>query len=207
MSEKTKKTEKKKVDAKKTKAPKVKESTKKVKAPKVETPKAEEAIKTDVKGTPRKRKLDFKTWFLVGCSVIALIVVITAFILLNQVEKVDSSFFHDDDRKVVLTMSKNVAALDDTEWEPDITHVVYFHDGDKITSSKAYYEYKNDEQAREAFDNLSLGEFANGKKLSGRFVIFSVKSDLFKDLTLSALLDRREKLKEIHALILNYDAE
>lgn len=207
MSEKTKKTEKQKVDAKKTKAPKVK----KTKAPKVEVPKTEtpkvETFKTDVKGVPERKKFDFKTWFLVGCSVIALTIVIVAFILLNQTENVDSSFFHDDDTKVVLTMSKKVAALDDSEWEPDITHVVYFHDGQKISSSKAYYEYKNEEQAKEAFDNLSLGEFATGKKRSGRFVIFTVKSDLFAELTLDALLDRREKLKDIHALILDYDSK
>ena len=207
MSEKAKESEKKKVDAKKTSKPKATKSKKaeaKVTAPKVEMPKNETPkIETHVSG--RKKGIDLKTWILVGLAAVAFVIVSVAIIVLNQVEKFDSSYFHDGDGKIVLTMNKYYAELDSSEYESDITHVVYYHDGNKVTNARAFYEYKDEAEAKEAFDNLSLGEFAEGKKLSGRFVVFSVKKQQYEDLTVEELKHNIELLKQIHALILDYD--
>jgi len=208
MSEKAKKSEKKKDAAKKTakpKATKPEKAEEKVVAPKVEMPKTETPkIETHVSGR-KKKGIDLKTWILVGFAIIAFVIVSVAIIMLNQVEKIDSSYFHDADGKIVLTMDKSYAELDDSEWEPEITHVVYYHDNNMVTGARAFYEYKDEAEAKEAFNNLSLGQFADGKKLSGRFVVFSVKKQQYEDLTVAELKHTIELMKEIHALILDYD--
>ncbi len=208
MSEKAKKSEKKKLDAKKTakpKAAKAKEAEAKVEAPKVEMPKNEtQKFETHVTGRTKKG-IDLKTWILVGLAAIAFVIVSVAIVMLNQVERFDSSYFHDGDGKIVLTMDKYYAELDSSEYEPDITHVVYYHDNNKVTNVRAFYEYKDEAEAKEAFDNLSLGEFAEGKKLSGRFVAFAVKKQQYENMTVEELKHNIELLKQIHALILDYD--
>lgn len=153
----------------------------------------------------KQKKIDYKTWILVGLSVIGLVLIIAVILSFTQNEKIESSYFHDDEGKIVLTMEREMAALDDSKYEPWITHVVYYHDGSKVTNVRAFYEYSTEEEAKEAFLNLSLGDFADSKKINGRFVIFQVKDTQYKDLTLSELKNNVENLKEIEALILDYE--
>lgn len=161
--------------------------------------KVEKTEKVDVK------PFDYKTWILVLFAVAALIVVIMAILKFTQNEKIDSSYFHDDDKKIVLTMDAENADLDDSKWEPEITHMVYYYDGNKITSARAFYEYETEAEAEEANKNLGLGEFADGKKVNGRFVVFDVNKSRYENLTVEKLRKNVELLKEINALILNYD--
>ena len=155
--------------------------------------------KTEVK------PFDYKTWIWVLLAIAALILVIIAIVKFNQNEKFESSYFHSDDKKIVLTMNRDNAELDDSEWEPEITHVVYYYDGDKINSARAFYEYKTEAEAEEANKHLGLGEFATGKKIGGRFVVFDVDKAQFENLTVSQLRESIELLKQIDALILDYD--
>lgn len=153
-----------------------------------------------------KPPFDYKTTIWVGLAVVALLLVIMAILKFNQNEKIDSSYFHDADGKIVLTMDEDVAELDNSEWEPPITHIVYYHDGDKITSVRAFYEYKTEADAEEANKHLELGDFADGKKMSGRFIVFDVKKSQYDGMTVTELEENRELLKQIDALILDYDS-
>lgn len=155
----------------------------------------------------RARKMDFKTWIMMGVSAVALALVIVAILNFARNEKFDSSYFHNDEKKIVLTMDKEIAALDNSIYEPYITHVVYYRDGDRITGVRAFYEYISDEEARKAYPNLSLGDFANNKKISGRFVVFQVKEAQYKDVTVETLEENIKLLNEIDALILDYNEE
>ena len=151
-----------------------------------------------------KKKFDSKTWIYVGLLIVALVLVIVAIVNFSQNEKFDSGYFHDDDSKIVLTMDRNTAALDDSIYEPNITHIVYYYDGNKITGVRAFYEYSTEEEAKTAYAHLGLGDYADGKKLSGRFIVFNVKSMQYENLTVEDLKKNVELLKGIDALILDY---
>lgn len=165
----------------------------------------EKIVKIDKAEKTREKPFDYKTWIWVLLAVAALIVVVIAIIQFSQNEKFDSSYFHDDDKKIVLTMDAETAELDDSEWEPEITHVVYYYNGDKIINARVFYEYENEADAEEANKNLTLGEFATGKKISGRFVVFDVNPAQYDSLTVEQLRENVELLKEIDALVLDYD--
>ncbi|MBQ6409677.1 hypothetical protein IJI18_00260 [Candidatus Saccharibacteria bacterium] len=177
---------------------KLKKRTKKVeKSEKVELPKKVERVGS--------RPFDYKTWIWVLLAVAALILVIIAIVNFSQNEKFDSSYFHDDDKKIVLTMNAKNAELDNSDWEPEITHVVYYYDNNKIVNARVFYEYKTDAEAEEAYKNLALGEFATSKKISGRFVVFDVNKMQYENLTVQELRENIESLKGIGVLVLDYD--
>lgn len=154
----------------------------------------------------QKKPFDYKTTIWVGLLLVALIVVVMMILKFNQNEKIDSSYFHDDDKKIVLTMDRDNATLDDSEFEPEITHVVYYYEGDKIVSARAFYEYDTEAEAEEANKNLELGEFADSKKINGRFVVFDINNSQYQNLTVTELRKNIELLKQIDALILDYDS-
>lgn len=164
------------------------------------------ASKNSKKTTEKVVKpFDYKTTIWVGLALVALILVVMAILKFNQNEKIDSSYFHDDDGKIVLTMDKEMSALDDSEWESDVTHVVYYYDGNKIIAARAFYEYATEAEAEEAYKHLDLGTYSSNKKISGRFVIFDVNKAQYENMTVEDLKESRELLKEINALILDYD--
>ena len=152
----------------------------------------------------RTRGIDHKTWIMVCFAVIALVFVVVAILNFTPRESYDSSYFHDTEDRIVLTMGRDAAALEDSQYEPNITHIVYYYEGDKVTGVKAFYEYATEKEAETAFTNLTLGNFADSKYRSGRFVIFQVKKANYEGLTVEALRADIEQLKSIDALILDY---
>lgn len=161
-------------------------------------------------GTKRKKRVakkpfDYKTTIWVGLALVGLIIVVMLILQFNQNEKIDSSYFHDDDKKIVLSMDKEMSALDNSRWESDVTHMVYYHDGNKITSARAFYEYATEAEAEEAYKHLELGAYSTSKKINGRFVVFDVNKSQYENMTVEDLEASRDLLKEINALILDYD--
>ena len=127
----------------------------------------------------RKAKpFDYKTTIWIGLFLVAFVIVVMAILKFNQNESFDSSYFHDADGKIVLSMSREMSALDDSEWESDVTHVVYYYEGDKIITARAFYEYATEAEAEEAYKHLNLGEFADSKKINGKFETFDRMCDL-----------------------------
>lgn len=152
-----------------------------------------------------EKPFDYKTTIWVGLALVALMIVIMAILQFNQNEKIDSSYFHDANGKIVLTMNREMSALDDSDWESDVTHVVYYYEGDKIVAARAFYEYATEAEAEEAYKHLELGSYSNSKKINGKFVIFDIDKSQYENMTLEDLKESRELLKQIDALILDYD--
>ena len=159
----------------------------------------------ETKNNKRTRKLDYKTWILVGCAIVALVAVIAVIIGFNFREKYTSDFFHDADDKFVVTMDYETAALENGPYEPFITHVVYYYNGENITDAKAFYEYANAKDAAEAFDKISVSDYFESKSLNDRFIVLQIKKAQYQDTTLADLKESRELLKDIDAVILDYD--
>lgn len=151
-----------------------------------------------------RKKFDFKTWIFVGFLAVALVFVIVAIVNFTHREKYDSSYFHDTDGKIVLTMGKDAAALEDSVYEPNITHIVYYYEGNNVTGVKAFYEYATEKEAEKAYEHLGLSDFADSKNLRGRFVVFQVKRAMYEGLSVETLRADIETMKAIDALILDY---
>lgn len=161
--------------------------------------------KTERVDKAKNKPFDYKTTIWVGLALVALIVVVMLILMFTQNEKIDSSYFHDDENKIVLTMDKDMSVLDDSPWESGIVHVVYYHDGSKITNVRAFYEYPDEETAKIAASKLESGEYADSMKLNGRFIIFQIKKSQYENMTVEELRENIELLKEIDALILDYN--
>ena len=84
-------------------------------------------------------------------------------------------------------------------------NVVYYYKDDEITSARAFYEYENEADAEEAFKHLNSDSFADSKKINGKFIVFDIKKSRYEDTTVSELRKEIELLKQINALILDYD--
>lgn len=151
-----------------------------------------------------KKPFDYKTTIWVGLALVALIIVVMMILRFSQNENIDSNYFHDDNGKIVLTMGREMSALDDSDWESDVTHVVYYYEGNKIVAARAFYEYATEAEAEEAFKHLELGTYSTNKKINGKFVVFDINKSQYENMTVEDLKESRELLKQIDALILDY---
>lgn len=150
----------------------------------------------------RKRaKVDKQKIFWVCAAIVALVCVIVAIVNINQVEPIDDDYFTDSDTKIVATMDADTAGYDDTDWEPPITRIVYYVDGEgKIENMRIFYEYEDEETAREAIKNVDGSRFAVGKKLNGRYIIFQAKDSQYKGLTADELKRNLESMRDAEAI-------
>lgn len=161
--------------------------------------------KKQAKNKDQKTQIDRRTWVLVAFAAVALILVIIAIINFTKRETYDSSYFHDAEGRIVLTMDRDTAALDDSIYEPNITHIVYYYEGNSVTNVKAFYEYLTEDEAKIAYEHLDLGTFAVSKSLNGRFIVFEINRAMYKDLTVETLKSDVESMKSIDGLILDYN--
>lgn len=146
-----------------------------------------------------------KTLIMMGLSFVALVIVIIAILMVSFNKPIDSSFFHDSENKIVLTMDKDSASIEGSAYEPYITHMVYYHDGTNITGLEAYYEYESEEVAKAVYDHLEPNGFDDAKYRRGRFVVFKVNKSKYEGATVEEIRREIELLKQIDALILDYD--
>ena len=146
-----------------------------------------------------------KTLIMMGASFVVLVVVVILIVTIFWNKPVDSCFFHDSDDKIVITMDKETASIEGSAFEPYITHMVYYHDGKNITGLEAYYEYESEDVAKAVYDYLKPNGFADSKYRNGRFVVFKVNKSKYEGVTVDEIKDELERLKQIDAVILDYD--
>ena len=161
--------------------------------------------KKDAGEKPAVRKADRKTLIGVIAAVVALILVVIMIVILSLPEKFDSKYFHDTNNKIVLTMDNETSALDDSPYEASIIHLVYYHDGTKVNNMRVFYEYPDEDMAMTAIAELKMGDFAESRKLNGRFIVYQAAKSQYEGMTVEDVKNKVEQLKELDALILEYD--
>ncbi|MBR5046265.1 hypothetical protein IKX73_01390 [Candidatus Saccharibacteria bacterium] len=136
----------------------------------------------------KKKKLDLKSKIilgLIGIAIVAAVVVLV--VMLNRKESYDDDYFVSDDAKLVVAIDKELAAYDDSDYEPDVTYILYYYTGDDVTGMKVFFRYDTEEEAKEADENITMdGKFwATDKYLNGRYVIFNVDKEQYEGLVVS----------------------
>ena len=110
-------------------------------------------------------------------------------IALSDNHPVDESIFTPGDGRLVVAMSSDVASFDESEYEPEITRIVYFHNGKDITDMKVYFGYNTVEEAKEANENITLDdkEWAVDKKMRGKYIVFNVNKNQYEGITVEEM--------------------
>lgn len=171
---------------------------------KVEKKTARKALKAErkVARTERKTtewKLDVKGMVFGVLTFVALVIVVVAIVKLNgRAEEIPE--FKTDETKIVMTMNAEMATFEESEYEPKLTHIVYFHDGEKITNVKVYYEYETEDEAREALDKITM-DYYSGKKLEGKYIVLQAKRDEYDGLTVEYMEEQYDYSKAAGIII------
>lgn len=133
--------------------------------------------------------------------VVAIIVaiVVAANVNKNEMAPIEDGYFVSDDSKLVLNMDgDNVEMLENSQ-RPIASHTVYYYSGDKIDSMKIFFEYANDERANEISELMgdSYKEWANDKKVNGKYIVFLMDRSRYEGLTVDAVRKVIEDVKTI----------
>lgn len=131
----------------------------------------------------------------IALSVIFLGIVVVLIFCGNQL--VDESIFEPSDNRLVISMNDEVASFEDSEYEPEITRIIYYHDGKNITKMEIYFEYKTEDEAKAANAEITLDgkDWATGKKLRGRFIVFDVAPGQYNRLSVEQMKNTIENMR------------
>ena len=136
-----------------------------------------------------KRKIEFREDFAIGMiiGIVVLLVFVMAGIGMNlkSMNSIDDSYFKSEGNKLVLSMNKDIASFDDSAYEPDVTHIVYYYSGNTINNVRIFFAYDSKSEAKTAYKNISMEgkDWALKKKLQGKYVVFELGSSQYDKLT------------------------
>ena len=131
--------------------------------------------------------------------VLAIVIAVVIGLNLCASEKYDDSYFVSDDKKLVLSFDDEMAGFVDGEFEPSITHLVYYYSGDKINNVKIFFAYDDEEEAKVAYDEIGedYKEWASSKELNGKYVVFQTDDELYENLSVETLRSDIESIKAV----------
>lgn len=150
-----------------------------------------------------KKTKDNKKSLIVGLCVAAavvLLIVVTVLLVMRNNPTIDDSYFVSDGSKYVLTLSETDVAMNDEEYNPVKTHLVYTYSGDEITGLKVYYEYADNDTAKLAADYIkqNYSEETKGEiSVNGKYVVLTCTEEEYKDLTATDVKEQIELMELI----------
>lgn len=112
-------------------------------------------------------------------------------------ERYDEDYFVSDDTKLVIAMDSEIASFEDGEFEPETTYVVYYYTGDTVRGMQVFYAYDSNEEAKLANENITVDgkDWAVSKSLNGKYIIFSVTSDQYENLSATSVKNIIESMR------------
>lgn len=153
----------------------------------------------------RSRRVRQRQNRIVGAVVIVavLLLAVVMALTLGGNRAVDESIFEPGDNRLVISMNAETASFEDGEYEPEVTRIVYYHNGKNITKMEIYFEYETEDAAKEANDNIVLAqkEWATGKSLKGRFIVFDVASGQYRGLTVEQMEETIDNMRAAGTLL------
>ena len=146
-------------------------------------------------GILTKRKIEFREDFavgmIIGIVVLMIVVMVAVGVSLQTMNNLNDSYFASDKSKLVLTMNKDVASFEEGEYEPDLTHIVYYYTGNDINSVRIFFAYDSKKEAKEANENIDMTNkpWAAKKRLLNKYVVFDLTADQYEHLTTNEVKD------------------
>lgn len=131
-------------------------------------------------------KSDKKSLIIACVALVAVIIITIVTLLLLPNKKIDDNFFVSDDTKYVLTLnSEEGLDLDFKEYIPEKTHLVYFYSGDKVTDLKVYCDFKTEDEAKKAAENMKekIDESVDSLSVEGKYVVVKMNKSQYENIS------------------------
>ncbi len=155
----------------------------------------------------KKKKENVKDKNIKLISIVAVIAVVVVTVIiavviglnLNQTEQIPDNYFVSDNTKLVMSLDDETTAFQDGEFEPSLTHIVYYYSGDKIENVKIFFVYGDEEEAKAAYDGIGddYKEWAKNKKLNGKYIIFQADDSFYNGLDVEQIRENIESAKAV----------
>ena len=122
-------------------------------------------------------------------AAIIVIVIIVVIILLNPsngpLGGINDSYFVSDGTKYVLNLDAESVYVENEDYVPLESHLVYHYSGDSITGLEAYYEYADNTAASAAYEfyKTNNDNMYKDVTLDGKFVILTANPEEYEGLT------------------------
>ena len=153
----------------------------------------------------RRRQAKRRQKMIIGVVVAVAVVLLAVVIALTLGGKgeVNYSIFLPAGDRLVASMNAEAASFEDGEYEPEITRIIYYHNGKEITKVEVYFEYESEDEAKKANENITLAgkEWATGKSLRGRFIVFDVASEQYNGLSVEQMRRTLEDMRAAGTLL------
>lgn len=153
----------------------------------------------------RRRQAKRRQKMIIGVvvAVAAVLLAVVIALTLSGKGEVNPSIFEPADDRLVASMSAEMASFEDGEYEPEITQIIYYHNGKEITKMEVYFEYESEDEAKKANENVTLvgKEWATGKSLRGRFIVFDVASGQYNGLSVEQMKRTLEDMRAAGTLL------
>lgn len=141
-----------------------------------------------------KQLINFKTIF--GAVIVVLLIVVVVVLVVMNKTTYNDDYFVSDDTKLVLSMDARISGFEESEYMPPITRVVYYYSGDTISGVRVFYEYRNNEIAKKAYETIGKEdkEWAASKALNDKYIIFDMTKEQYEGLNTNQI---RESIESI----------
>lgn len=148
-------------------------------------------------------------------AVVVIVVIIIAVVLATGGGKggviggLNDSYFVSDDTKYVLTLDADDMYIEDTDYAPLKSHLVYTYSGDEVTGLKAYYEYADASAASAAYEFYQANNDGSFKEvaLDGKYLILTANEEEYEGLTASDVKQQIEFMQMLNNMDLDEDEE
>ena len=106
-------------------------------------------------------------------------------------------YFVSDETKLVISLNKDAAALEEGAYEPRVTHIVYYRSGERITGMRVYFAYDSAEEAEVAYNNINMKDkdWTTEKRLNGRYIVFEALKSQYDGVTVEDIQRNIEILR------------
>ena len=119
-----------------------------------------------------------------ACALGTLLIVATAtwaILFFFNRPAIDDEFFVSDNTKTTISISPTGSNASFSHQ----TRVVYDYDGENVVGMKTYFEYKDEESAKKAYESLKDQPEFKGAELNGKYIIVTADESQYKGLTAS----------------------
>jgi len=145
-----------------------------------------------------------KNLTLIIAAVVAIVILVVVTVILANFksdipEEINDDYFVSDGNKIVLSLDDEMASFINGEFEPSITHIVYYCNGNKIYNKKYFFVYSDEGEANVAYEEIgdNYKEWASSKELNGKYIIFQDNSESYERLSTERVKDDIERMKAV----------
>ena len=147
----------------------------------------------------KKNRIIIVTIIVVAVVILAIVAVIIMSLNLGKPEEINDDYFVTDSSKIVLSLDDGMSSFVDGEFEPEITHIVYYNNGEKISNIRIFFVYDDNDKASAAYDWIgdNYKDWASSKELNGKYIIFQDSNTSYENLSTETIKDRIENIKAV----------